>query len=420
MSLIGVAVKPSARRSKRGRGAVTKRTRNHLDDLRGVSRLAIEATRSITDLVEAMNLTIGGGPAILGRPLLTPTRAITGLVYGSIRGVTRLVGAGIDRALAQLAPLVPEDAPGPEREAVLAVLNGVLGDYLSATGNPLAIRMQLRQGGRPLELERRALKALLPQAGGKLLLLLHGSCLNDRQWLRLGHDHGAALARDLGYTPVYLLYNSGLHISTNGRAFAALLEELVAAWPVPIDELVILGHSMGGLVARSACHYGEAAGHHWRRKLDKLVCLGSPHHGAMLERGGSWLELLLGVSRYSAPLARLGKIRSAGVTDMRFGLVLDEHWEGRERFAQPWDPRSQLKLPDGVECYAIAGTTAPGPQGKLPGDGLVSVDSALGRHRKPELTLAFPETHQWIGFEMGHVDLLHRAEVYETLRGWLR
>jgi pimeloyl-ACP methyl ester carboxylesterase len=398
---------------------VTKTTRNHVDDLRGASRLAVEATRSVTNLVEAMHLIIGGGPQILGRPLEGPTRLFTGLVYRSIRGVTKLVGASIDRALAQLAPLVGEGAPGPEREAVLAVLNGVLGDYLSETGNPLAIQMQLRQGGHPLELERRALQALLPQAGGKLLLLVHGSCLTDRKWLRLGHDHGAALARDLGYTPVYLLYNSGLHISTNGRAFAALVERLVAEWPTRLDELVILGHSMGGLVARSACHYGEAAAHLWRRKLDKLVCLGSPHHGAMLERGGSWVDLLLGSSRYSAPLARLGKIRSAGVTDMRFGIVLDEHWEGRERFGVAGDPRGQLKLPDGVECYAIAATTASTARDKLPGDGLVSVDSALGRHRKSELTLAFPEAHLWIGFGMGHLDLLHRAEVYARLRSWL-
>jgi pimeloyl-ACP methyl ester carboxylesterase len=396
-----------------------KTTRNHVDDLRGASRLAVEATRGVTDLVEAMHRKIGGGPDLLGRPLDAPTRLFAGLVYRTIRGVTQLVGAGIDLALAQLVPLVGEGAPGPEREAVLAALNGVIGDYLSETGNPLAIHMQLRQGGHPLELERPALHALLPQAGGKLLVLAHGSCLNDLQWLRLGHDHGAALARDLGYTPVYLLYNSGLHISTNGHAFAALLERLVAEWPAPLDELVIIGHSMGGLVARSACHAGEVAAHHWRRKLGKLVCVGSPHHGASLERGGSWVDLLLGSSSFSAPLARLGKIRSAGVTDMRFGNVLDEHWQGRDRFAHAGDPRSRLKLPEGVECYAIAATTAPTAGGKLPGDGLVSVDSALGRHPKPALTLAFPEAHQWIGFGMGHLDLLHRAEVYATLRGWL-
>jgi pimeloyl-ACP methyl ester carboxylesterase len=398
---------------------VRKKTRNHIDDLRGASRLAVDATRGVTDLVEAMHRSIGDGPDILGRPLEGTTALFTGLIYRSIRGVTRLVGAGIDLALVQLAPLLGEGVPGPEREALFAVLNGVLGDYLSETGNPLAIHMELRHGGHPLPLEAQALRAAIPDAGRKLLLLVHGSCMNDRQWLRLGHDHGAALARDLGYTPLYLLYNSGLHISTNGRELAELLEQLVAAWPAPLDELVIIGHSMGGLVARSACHSGELAGHLWRAKLRKLICLGSPHHGAPLERGGSWLERLLGVSQYSAPFTRLGRIRSAGVTDMRFGNVLDEHWQGRDRFAHGNDTRSPLPLPRGVACYAIAATTAPAPGAKLPGDGLVSVDSALGRHRKPELTLAFPEAQQWIGFGMGHLALLNRPEVYTTIRRWL-
>jgi hypothetical protein len=176
---------------------------------------------------------------------------------------------------------------------------------------------------------------------------------------------------------------------------------------------------MGGLVSRSACHAGETAGHGWRRKLRALVCLGSPHHGAALERGGNWIDVLLGVSRHSAPFARLGKIRSAGVTDLRFGNVLDEHWEGRDRFAPGRDTRSALALPDGVACYAVAATTATQPAARLPGDGLVSVDSALGRHARAELTLAFPELHQWIGFGMNHLDLLSRPEVYETIRRWL-
>jgi len=402
---------------------VTRKTRNPVDELRGVGRLAIDATRSVADLVEAMHHNIGGGPSILGRPLEGPVRLLTGPVYGGIRGVTRLVGAGIDLALAQLAPLVEpllgDGAPGLEREAVVAALNGVLGDYLDESGNPLRIEMRLRHGGHPLELERQALRAAFPRAGGKLLVLVHGSCLSDRQWSRQGHDHGAALARDLGFTPVYLHYNSGLHISVNGRAFAALLERLVAEWPAPVDELAIVSHSMGGLVSRSACHFGEAAGHGWRRKLRDLVCLGSPHHGAPLERRGHWVDVLLGISRYSAPLARLGQIRSAGVTDMRFGNVLDEHWEGRDRFAHGSDLRSRLELPDGVRCYAIAATKASEADGERPGDGLVPVDSALGRHERPELTLGFPDAHQWIGFGMGHLDLLSRAEVYATIRSWL-
>jgi hypothetical protein len=404
--------------------------RRHVDDLRGASRLAVEATRSVTDLVQAMHVTIAGGPDVLGRPLEGPARVLTDIVYGSIRGVTSIVGSSIDLALERLAPLLGESAPGPEREAVLAVLNGVLGDYLREAKNPLAIPMQLRSEGRGLDLERGALTRAFPEAGSRILLLVHGSSMSDLGWNHHGHDHGAALARDLGYTPVYLHYNTGLHVSTNGRELAALLERLVGAWPVPVRELAIVTHSMGGLVARSACHYGEEAGHAWRRALVDLVFLGTPHHGAPLERGGNWIDVLLGVSRYSAPLARLGKIRSAGVTDLRFGLVLDEHWEGRDRFAKTGDPRRRLELPAGVRAYAIAGSLAFGEPTKgsearkraplrIPGDGMVPVDSALGRHAKPALLLRFPEAHQWVAFGTGHLDLLSRPEVYEKVRGWL-
>jgi hypothetical protein len=389
-----------------------------MDDLRGASRLAIDAITRVTDLVEAMHHGIGGGPRLLGSPLEEPTRLFTRPVYGVIRGVTQLVGAGIDLGLTQLAPLLGERASGPEREAVVAALNGVLGDYLHESASPFSIEMRLRHGGHPLKLEPQALREAFPLAGGKLLLLVHGSCLSDRQWTRLGHDHGAALAQDLGFTPVYLHYNSGLHVSTNGRAFAALLEQLAAAWPVPLDELAIVAHSMGGLVSRAACHYAEEAGHAWRPKLRWLICLGSPHHGASLERRGNLVDLLLGTSRYSAPLARLGKIRSAGVTDLRFGNVLDEHWAGRDRFARG-DVRRRLTLPAGVRCYAIAAAKAPAAAGKRAGDGLVSVESALGLHVRPELTLGFPEAHRWIGFGMSHLDLLSRQEVYAKIRSWL-
>jgi hypothetical protein len=377
---------------------MTKRTRSHVDDLRGASRLAVDATRSVTDLVEAMH------HAIAGRPL---SRLTTGPVFATIRGVTRMVGAGIDGALTRLAPLLGGSEPGPERDALLAVLNGVLGDYLAASGNPLAIEMQLVP------------PALEPRAGGKLLILLHGSCMNERQWTRRGHDHGAALARDLGYTPIYLRYNSGLHISDNGQAFAEKLEALMRTFSAPLGDLVFVAHSMGGLVARSACRAGELAGHGWRRALRKLVCLGTPHHGAPLERAGSWIDVLLGAHRYSAPLARLGKIRSAGVTDMRHGSVLPEHWQGRDRFAFGRDARTPLPLPDGVECYAIAGTLSTSAGGRLRADGIVPVDSALGRHPTPGLTLAFPESHRFVGLGMGHLDLLDHPAVYEKLRGWL-
>lgn len=395
-------------------------TRNHVADLRGAARLAVEATTRVTDVVEAMHNTIGSGPALLGAPLARPVRLLNQLVYGNIRAVTRLVGTSVELVLAPLASLLGESAPGKDREAVLAVLNGVIGDYLAETQSPLAIGMRLRDDGHALVLEREALRTRLPNAGGKLLVLLHGSCMNDLQWKWHGHDYGASLGAELSYTPVHVQYNSGLHISTNGRALDALLEQLVTEWPVPVEELVLLGHSMGGLLARSACHYGEASGARaWRSKVTKLVCIGTPHHGAPLERIGNIAETVLGVSRYSAPLAQLGKLRSAGITDLRFGNVIDEHWQGRDRFARGHDPREDLQLPDGVACYAIAGSTSAEGR-KVPfGDGMVSVGSALGRHDETHMTLGFPEAHQWIGYGIGHIELVGRAEVYAKLREWL-
>ncbi|HEY0556627.1 MAG TPA: alpha/beta hydrolase [Thermoanaerobaculia bacterium] len=378
----------------------------HLSDLRGLARLATEATTGVTDLVEAVHREIAG-------PLGLPQRAIAGLVYGSVRGVTRLVGAGAEALLAPLAARLRGEGEGessPRREALLAALNGVLGDHLEASGNPLAISMSLRRKGDG-------------PVSGKIVVLAHGLCLNDRQWERRGHDHGAALARDLGYTPVYLHYNSGLHVSINGRAFADRLQALIDHWPVPVEELAIVAHSMGGLISRSACFQGAAAGQEWVRRLRHLVFLGTPHHGAPLERGGNWVDVLLEAAPYAAPFARLGKVRSAGITDLRHGNLLDEDWRGRDRFEPARDARRPVPLPEGVRCYAVAATTGKTPgdlNDRLLGDGLVPLESALGLHAEPGRSLAFPESRQWIGAGMNHLDLLSRPEVYDRIRDWLR
>jgi pimeloyl-ACP methyl ester carboxylesterase len=402
--------------------AVVKKSRVHAADLRGVNRLVIDGIAGVVDLVEAMHYNIASVPGILAKTKRNRTTGVTRLVYRSVRGVVGLVGYGLDGLLARLEPVLGARSTWPGRETLLAALNGVLGDYLAASSNPLAIAMHVRCGGIALPNERRALAEAIPDAGGKLVVLLHGLCMNDLQWKRRRHDHGAALARDLAYTPVYLHYNSGLHVSTNGRAFAAQLEELVRLWPVPLSELVLIGHSMGGLVARSACRYGALARHRWLRRLDKLVCIGTPHHGALLERGGHWVDILLGASRYSAPLARLGRIRSAGITDLRFGSLVDEDWKKGDRFERGGEHRAAVPLPKGVACYAIAGTIGKkaGRLGtRLIGDGIVPLESALGRHANARLALKFDESRQWVAHGTGHLDLLSRPSVYAQIKRWL-
>ena len=386
-------------------------------DLRGAARLATDATTGLTDLVEAVHERIARLPGV---PAVEAGRAggITGLVYRTVRGVTRLVGGSLEALLDVLQPdLQPGALPAgssAEREAVLAALNGVLGDYLASTSNPLAIAMALRSEGRAWE----------PQAAatGRLLVLVHGLCRNDRQWLREGHDHGAALARDAGYTPVYLHYNSGLHVSINGRAFAAQLEQLVQTWPQPLQRMAIVGHSMGGLVARSAVHLATQGGQAWPTRLTDMVFLGTPHHGAPLERAGNWVDVLLGATPYAAPFARLGKVRSAGITDLRHGNLLDEDWVGRDRFALSRDRRQFVPLPAGVQCSTVAaslGLQAGAHRERLLGDGLVPLSSALGQHADAARALAFAPDRQCTVQGIGHLGLLSRPEVYQTLRRWL-
>jgi pimeloyl-ACP methyl ester carboxylesterase len=387
--------------------------------LRGMSRLAFDATLGLTGVVEAMHHNISRRPGILGSLQPGRTHLVTGLVYGSIRGVMRLVGSGVDLALRGLEPLAAAELAPIGRQAWLAALNGVVGDQLEATGNPLAIRMRLVQGGVPLDFGGKAPPAA-SRPTARLLVLVHGLCMNDRGWDRPGHDHGAALARDLGYTPLHLVYNSGLHVSRNGRQLAELLEAATARWPVPVKEISILGHSMGGLVARSACHYAAATRHRWPGKLRSMVFLGTPHHGAPLERAGNWVDLAIGLSPYTAPLTRLGKVRSEGITDLRYGNLLDEDWQGRDRFQVAPSARIPVPLPENVQCYAVAGTLR-GKRGcaALVGDGLVPLDSALGRHPESELSLAFPRSHLWIARGIGHIDLLGRPEVCDRIRRWL-
>ena len=374
--------------------------------------MAFDAAEATTEVVENMHRTIQMRPGPLGVSDADRTSGITGLVYRCVRGGIRLVGRAIDVGLAPVIQLLPAGESSPALDAYRSAANGVYGDYLVRTGNPLAIDMSLRYRGR--RVDPRDPTSVFEQHGdvtlpSKLLVLVHGLCMNDRQWSRDGHDHGAALADELGYLPLYLRYNSGLRISSNGRAFAELLETLIGNWTTPVEELAIMGHSMGGLVARSACHHARRAGHAWPEYLRKLVFLGTPHHGTPLERGGHGLDLVMDLSPYSMPLTRLSRARSGGITDLRHGKI-----SVGER---------DVSLPSGVKCYAAAAVRAAKSgllSERLVGDGLVPLDSALGRHRDAARTLAIPKHRQWVGYKMGHRELLNHPDVYAQLHAWLQ
>ncbi len=415
------ATKPSARRPPlpHTRGAAWADGATLLGDLRGASRLAIDAVAGVTGIVEDMHRNIAAASPVVGTAPTGSARGISGFVYRAVRGVARGVGLGIDLALAPLPGLLAgAGASSPRREAILAAANGIWGQHLVETGNPLAIPMSLRRDGRPLQLDAGPLAAEFGAAPGRLLILVHGLCMNDLQWCRDGHDHGIELARDPGCVPLYLHYNSGRHISANGRELAHVLERLLRAWPGRVEELAILGHSMGGLVARSACHYAHAAGCAWPGRLRHLAFLGTPHHGAPLERAGNWADILVGLSPYTVPFTRLGKARSAGIKDLRRGSLLDEDWRGRPG-DDAGDPRTPVPLPAEVRCYAVAATrNAPRRGRRRDGDGLVPVDSALGRHADLARCLPIPPDRQLVVEGIDHFGLLASRQVCDRLRNW--
>ena len=440
--------------------------------LRGTARLAFDTVEGVTHIVEGMYRNIAARPMPLGEAPDGPANGIAGFVHEAIRRVNGAVRDVSELALKPVSHHIDRAwPPGPRREATIAVLNGVCGDHLERTRNTLAIPMQFRvflpplpqppqrlqqqeqelesesgrdvhdpseseeQRGvfanlfesekRPVEIHPQPTALAEPEfsPSGRLLILVHGLCMNDRTWTAHQHNHGQMLADANGYTPVYLLYNSGRHVSTSGREFCAQLAGLLDAWPVPVESITLIGFSMGGLLARSALHIAQQERQAWLGKVDKVAYVGTPHHGAVMERGGYWLQKSATYSPYTAPLAALGRVRSAGITDLRHGNVLDDDWQHHDEHEDNADHRRPAPLVSGIDHYAIAASLSkqPGERiGKLLGDGLVHPASATGRHPNPDFNLAFREGHTKIFYDLGHLAMLHDQRVAAQLGEWLR
>lgn len=403
-------------------------------DIKGIAQLATQGTLGVTSIVEGAHQAIWGTLGLPGGKEPGTTRGITGMVFQTVQGITKLVGHGADALLSHLQPVLENLDQGKtesaERVAVLSTLNGVMGDQLKANNNPLALPMTLRHQGQALDWPP---KEPLPLVNGKILLLVHGLCMNDLQWNTQtadasSLDHGAELAAALGFTPLYLRYNTGQHTSQNGQELNRQLQQLVTHWPVPVEQITIVAHSMGGLVSRSAMHYaktsdaGENTGTQWLSLLKNIIFLGTPHHGAPLERAGNWVDVILGSTPYTKPYAKLGQVRSSGITDLRYGNVVDEDWLDHNRFQRKPDNRQHTALPDAVNCFTVAATAAThrcSLADRLVGDGLVPLKSALGQHDNRLRTLAFPKSSRCIAYSMNHMELLSKPEITQQMLFWL-
>jgi pimeloyl-ACP methyl ester carboxylesterase len=365
-------------------------------------------------------------------PMGTPARVIhDGVsrgVYAGLRIGMQGIGTGAGALITASGGAGDALTRTPPGRLAVSTLNGFLGDLLDREQSDLRVEMSVRMGGQPVEPSCKALARTFPQATAKLAVFLHGLMENEDSW-RLGRDpdgaprrpYGSRLREDTGSSPIYVRYNSGLHVSENGALLSQLLEQLVDAWPVEVSEIALVGHSMGGLVARSASHAAEGSGAAWPRKVKQVVYLGSPHLGAPLERGVHRLSHLLSRLGETAPIANVLKVRSAGIKDLRYGYLLDDDWRDLDADDLLPDNRHDVDLLDCADHYHVWATLTRNPDhplGRAVGDLLVQRHSAQGG-TGTERRIPFPLEGGRHLAPATHFHLLNHPLVYEHLREWL-
>lgn len=328
---------------------------------------------------------------------------------------TYLLAPGL-RSIIEKFPKLHEKQLTPSLHFLVGALNGVLGDYLLQQHNPMALPMvvydhygAVQQG----------------ELTGRITLLVHGLCMNHLTWStrKYGGIGEKLLAQRDHNTMLYLNYNTGRRISANGHSFADTLEDLVQRNP-RITSIDLIGHSMGGLVSRSALFYGKQNLYQWVHMVENLVCIGSPHHGAALERFGFVLQDKLGAFPFINLIGQLVNIRSNGILDLRYGSVRDDDWEHNDaRIGFADDNRKPAPLPSYINTFLIAGTLEfeklRNKALKVIGDSMVSVKSALGEHPNPRFQLKLPETHKAVFYGLNHFEIHYHSSVAEQITRWL-
>ncbi len=359
--------------------------------------------------------------------LAGPARLVQGVHDAISQGVYAAVrhGSGALMSMAGVAEQLVGDPSGSApsaqgRELALrSALNGVFGDALAQAGSSLSVRMGFHHEGAPLELTAPGLAGLRE----RVCIFIHGLACDEQSWRRpsaawQGSDwqhtlppgdavhYGALLAHEADVSALYLRYNTGLAVADNARQLADQLQQLLDAAPARVREFVLVGHSMGGLVARGTCELAAVEKLAWLSQVRLLVCLGTPHQGAMLEQWGHLTSLALGLSKVTQPLARVANARSQGIKDLR-------HGRGRKGRRNTAAAPAALGLRFitallGDESDSMMGSLV----GKAFGDGLVLPHSAaddglVGDVQRVELA------------GLGHMALLNHPRVYAQLRIWL-
>jgi pimeloyl-ACP methyl ester carboxylesterase len=361
-----------------------------------------------------------GGPA--QQPLLAhrihdgiATGVYAGIGLG-LRAATKAL-RGADRL--GIGPSIEDSARG---RFVVSAVNGLIGDKLIADGSPLAFESGVRRDGRDVPLTVAGLADAYPDASDAIVVFLHGLCETENYWDRRSRprpadgsstaSYGSRLAEDEGWTPVFVRANTGQSIAEAGVALSSLLARLVQAWPTEVRRIALVGHSMGGLLARAACAVSLApelsqSEEPWTYKVTDLVTLGAPHTGSPVERTIARGVRVASRAPELLPLANFFEQRSVGVLDLHDGMP--ETALEREGAAIP-----------NAKYHLVAATlskSARHPLAATVGDYLVQYRSAVGL--LPGGVEMFPGADVLHVPGADHFDLLNHDDVYAALRGWL-
>ena len=384
-------------------------------ELAGAIRGVAKVHHAVTDRVFAVTDRLGGSSSRSAHLLHD---AVAGTTYNSVSAV-------LD-AISEVGAVLPEPRRSPSEGSrgaqVVAVLDGLIGDSLADQRSPLAQPMSIRVGGAAVAVEAEALRAAFPEARGHVVVFLHGLMESEFAWRRGNRPtYGERLAADIDATEVRLRFNTGRHISDNGRELAVLLNDLTLQWPVPVTRLTLVGHSMGGLIIRSACHSAATENAYWCGLVTETVGLGTPHFGAPLARTVHFATGALRSVSVTAPFGNLLARRSAGVRDLFHGSLVDDDWSGRDPDAFRQNPAAAIPLlPHARHLFVTASLTRDPshPLGRLIGDGLVLTPSGRGESRAR--SVGFDIDH---GLHLGgasHFTLLNDDAVYRWLLEHLR
>jgi pimeloyl-ACP methyl ester carboxylesterase len=252
-------------------------------------------------------------------------------------------------------------------------------------------------------------------------VFVHGLGETEEAWSRGARSHvpyGPRLRVELGYTPVYIRYNSGRHISDNGRELAQLLDRLTSVWPVPLEQIALIGHSMGALIARSASHQG--AGQPWVEKVRHVFMLSCPHLGARLERATSVASAVLARLPETRSMASALNARSCGIKDLRYAHLLEEDWFGRAPDEFVRRMAAEIPFLRTANHYFVSASILRNPDGLASRlVGYLFVGSSASAQARRGQQLAFPMDRYFNVGGAHQIQLLNHPAVYEQIRKWL-